>query len=98
MRDIEAAAGADTPCQVCGQWPDSCICPECPSCGEQGNPRCYEDCGCGQVHNWTCTHHTMLVRNEAQILGSKLLDEAIAAEVAAEQAYFEALAKRGEES
>ena len=31
----------DEPCAICGKWPDDCICPECPVCGEQGNPRCY---------------------------------------------------------
>lgn len=31
------------PCSVCGQWMDDCICPECPVCGEIGNPDCYGD-------------------------------------------------------
>lgn len=44
---------ADRPCAICGQWPDDCICPECPQCGEYGNPHCYEEHG--------------LVRTEEQI-------------------------------
>lgn len=32
----------DRPCEVCGRNVDDCICPECPSCGEVGNPFCYE--------------------------------------------------------
>lgn len=29
------------PCEVCGNYVDDCICPECKVCGEQGNPACY---------------------------------------------------------
>ena len=32
---------ADAPCEMCGHYPDDCICPECPVCQEQGNPDCY---------------------------------------------------------
>lgn len=31
------------PCDVCGEFVDSCICPECPECGAQGDPHCYAD-------------------------------------------------------
>jgi hypothetical protein len=32
----------DPPCRVCGLDPaGSCICPECPVCGAQGDPKCY---------------------------------------------------------
>ena len=34
---------ADRPCDVCGYMPDGCVCPECPVCGEQGNPQCYKE-------------------------------------------------------
>lgn len=38
--------GPDQPCEVCGGWPEggepACICPECPYCGDYGNPACYE--------------------------------------------------------
>lgn len=33
------------PCEVCGLFPDYCICPECPECGTQGDPECYESHG-----------------------------------------------------
>ena len=29
------------PCEVCGEFPDNCICPECPVCSDAGNPSCY---------------------------------------------------------
>lgn len=32
----------DSPCEVCGLFPDSCICPECPVCGSYGDPACYD--------------------------------------------------------
>ena len=32
-------------CDVCKREVGQCICPECPQCGETGNPRCYEDHG-----------------------------------------------------
>ena len=33
----------ERPCDVCGLWPHQCICPECPHCGDTGNPSCYVD-------------------------------------------------------
>lgn len=38
---------ADEPCgcEVCLKDCDDCICPECPACGEHGNPKCYEEHG-----------------------------------------------------
>lgn len=34
-------------CEVCGGNVDNgnCICPECPQCGETGNPLCYKEHG-----------------------------------------------------
>ena len=29
------------PCAVCANGVEDCCCPECPVCGEQGNPKCY---------------------------------------------------------
>lgn len=31
------------PCQCCGKHPDDCICPECPKCGQFGDPKCYKE-------------------------------------------------------
>jgi hypothetical protein len=42
QRMIDEAAGADQPCAVCCMDVADCCCPECSVCGEQGNPRCYE--------------------------------------------------------
>ena len=33
----------EPPCEVCGRPSEDCICPECPVCGSQGDPGCYED-------------------------------------------------------
>lgn len=41
QRHIDEAMGTENPCAVCGQWEDACICPECPMCGNVGDPECY---------------------------------------------------------
>jgi hypothetical protein len=41
MAHIEGQFGDEGPCECCGRDPAECICPECPICGEQGNPECY---------------------------------------------------------
>lgn len=33
----------EEPCEVCGHFADSCVCPECPLCGECGSMYCYLD-------------------------------------------------------
>ena len=40
----------DPPCEVCGQSPDDCICPECRVCHAHGNPDCYDDLWIGGGH------------------------------------------------
>ena len=35
----------DQPCEICGLFPDDCICPECPTCSAFGDPKCYENHG-----------------------------------------------------
>jgi hypothetical protein len=37
QRMIDEQAG-DELCEVCGEYPDDCKCPECPTCGEYGCP------------------------------------------------------------
>jgi hypothetical protein len=53
LRHIEEAMGTEEPCQCCGMDPADCICPECPHCGEQGNPKCYGQDGTahGLIYN-----------------------------------------------
>ena len=42
----------DEECEMCGVDPADCECPECPNCGEQGNPVCYAEAGIfGGCHN-----------------------------------------------
>jgi len=33
----------DPPCEVCKKDPFDCICPACPDCGVNGDPKCYKD-------------------------------------------------------
>lgn len=44
-RMIDDAMGANAHCEVCLQHVDSCVCPECPTCGDAGNPHCYQHHG-----------------------------------------------------
>lgn len=37
----------EEPCEVCGNYPDDCICPECPTCGLYGDPDCYKEVDLG---------------------------------------------------
>ena len=39
----------ESPCAVCGQWEDHCICPECHECGCVGDPNCYKPEGCNLI-------------------------------------------------
>jgi uncharacterized paraquat-inducible protein A len=32
-------------CEICHKHVDNCECPECPVCGDHGNPNCYENHG-----------------------------------------------------
>lgn len=32
-------------CEMCGEYYDNCICPECPECGSIGDPWCYKHHG-----------------------------------------------------
>lgn len=59
----------DSPYEVCGVMPDDCICPECPTCGAQGDLKCYEEHG--------------LTRNEDQLRGRRKLDEVLKRDAAA---------------
>jgi hypothetical protein len=49
LKHIEDAFGDEGPCLCCGHDPADCICPECPVCHEQGNPKCYENTGHGNM-------------------------------------------------
>jgi len=54
------------PCDVCGNPSDSCICPECPICGANGDPKCYEEHG--------------MIRSEEQVVSMIEYQKAIAEE------------------
>lgn len=38
----------DPPCEICGNDPFDCTCPECPKCGTVGDPKCYVNHGLEQ--------------------------------------------------
>jgi hypothetical protein len=44
-RMIDEAAGVYDICDCCGKGVEDCICPECPTCSEYGNPKCYKEHG-----------------------------------------------------
>lgn len=60
-------------CQICAQDVDNCICPECPVCGQAGDPDCYP-------------HHGM-IRSEAQEQAASLAKEQHQA--ACDEPYFD---------
>lgn len=37
----DPVADNEGPCDVCGHGADDCMCPECPKCGNAGDPNCY---------------------------------------------------------
>jgi hypothetical protein len=50
-RMIDEAYGLDSPCECCGRDTADCICEECPTCNEYGNPKCYAEGGHGLKYN-----------------------------------------------
>jgi hypothetical protein len=59
-------------CAICGRDAASCICPECPVCGTQGDPYCYQ-------------HHGISLTDEQVVaLAEKAVEAAKAALDAAE--------------
>jgi hypothetical protein len=56
----------DPPCEVCGEWVDDCICPECSCCDVQGDPACYAPAphGHGMVRTLAQDHGAALREDE----------------------------------
>lgn len=49
----DPAADYEGACEVCGHDVAGCICPECPVCGAQGDPKCHAEHGlknCDAAH------------------------------------------------
>lgn len=80
-RDIERAFGEESPCDVCGQWSENCVCPECPECHTSGDPYCYE-------------HHG-LVRTFEQTWLHARIEQAQIEEARAEDTWYDALWEYG---
>lgn len=80
----------DYPCEICGELPDNCICPECPVCGAVGDPQCYKVRPKGYSH---LGDHHGLVRSEVQKFNlecnEREWEEAAKAERAHEDAMYE---------
>ena len=43
--DPDRYGGFDVECEICDLDPAECKCPVCPSCGVQGDPRCFFEDG-----------------------------------------------------
>ena len=52
---------AEPLCKVCLELTDSCICPECPQCGDRGTPKCYKE------HPLKLNTYQLINRTEAKI-------------------------------
>lgn len=63
--------GQGSHCDVCCAYVDDCVCPECPTCGTQGNPECYQDHG--MKHNNAQLRARSLARIE--VLRDQIDDE-----------------------
>jgi hypothetical protein len=71
---IDEAAGVDKPCAVCAMDVADCVCPECPVCGEQGNPSCYAIRGrkkADKRHGLKLNKDQSLARQRAVIFAAK---------------------------
>lgn len=89
----------DGPCNVCGQRLDECICPECPLCGDVGDPSCYIDYD--EDITWTRTDMPKpphgLVRSFAQVALLAEAERQWAGDIDAENAHWDARALEWDE-
>lgn len=74
----------EAPCEVCGQFVDDCICPECPVCASHGDPECY-------------TQHGM-IRSADQVKGRAELDAEYQRQAEADKAESEYWSHQGRET
>lgn len=74
----------DLPCDICGKFPDDCICPECPICSTQSDPECYLEHG--------------LVRTPSQEASFEAFCKARDDETAAENTYYDQLYEAEQEA
>jgi hypothetical protein len=66
-RMIDEAAGVDQPCAVCAMDVADCCCPECPVCGENGNPQCYETSNGDKRHGLKLNKEQAIARQKAVV-------------------------------
>lgn len=80
QRQIDEAYGQEGPCPVCCKSVDDCICPECPKCESQGDPKCYAHVRSGELgHGLKLTREQAVSRQKARIaqLNDLIRDEAM---------------------
>lgn len=83
-RMIDEAMGVDQPCECCGKMVDDCICPECPKCGEYGNPDCYTP-----LDNFKAPKGHGMEYTDEQLAGQAELEEHYKAERERDDAMYE---------
>jgi hypothetical protein len=82
---IDESMGMEEPCPSCGMDPADCICPECPVCGAQGDPVCYNQ----DVNNNRNHSINYLFYNKAQRMGqSRLKIAQLKEQIADEEQYM----------
>ena len=82
MKDIDHII--EGVCPTCIRDLDDCICPECPQCGDKGNPRCYKD-------------HVLKLNRDQLIRRSEMTVARLREEADVSDAYVEWLKEQPEE-
>jgi len=81
-------------CEVCGARDlDDCVCPECPTCGEHGNPGCYattENGGHGMETTEEQRHGAAMQSEQDRLTNEAMAAREIEME-AEDRAYFDEL-------
>lgn len=95
LQHIEDAMGGEGPCECCGHDTTDCICPECPKCGEQGNPKCYESSIQGKSYNRG--GHDLEYNREQRIGQSKMRIAALKEQIQDEELFLAYMEEHPEE-
>jgi hypothetical protein len=76
------------PCDVCRKPVDDCICPECPKCKAQGDPKCYAEI---RVKRGRRKPHGLVLSLDQKISRQKMEVEFTKDKVCEEQQYLDLL-------
>ncbi len=77
-------------CKVCLLSKETCICPECPQCGERGKPRCYIG------SNSPYEHNVLKLNCHQLVLRAEKLIERLEGELDIERQYLQMLNEQPE--